>query len=109
MRDAEAAEESAEDTAGETAEETAGASAEQKSRASAEEAAEESAEEAADHAGEASLTEAALVGEQAGEAGKLAKDSEPAADDGDVVAVAVPAQDGGPETVSTPAGQASES
>ncbi|MEY9908798.1 prolipoprotein diacylglyceryl transferase [Catenulispora sp. MAP12-49] len=54
-------------------------------------------------AGEDALTEDALVGEQAGEPEKLVKDSEPAAD------VVVPAQDGGPETVSTPTGKASES
>jgi prolipoprotein diacylglyceryl transferase len=73
------------------------------------ETAEETAGETADDAGEAALTEGVLVGEQAGEAEKLVKDSEPAADDGEAVAVAVPAQDGGPETVPTPTGQASES
>jgi prolipoprotein diacylglyceryl transferase len=84
--------------------------ADQTADETAADAAADAAGETADDAGEAALTEAALVGEQAGEAEKLVKDSEPAADDdGDAVDAVVPAQDGGPETVSTPAGQASES
>jgi len=59
---------------------------------------------AADDAGEAALTEAALVGEQPGEAEKLATDSEPAAGD-----VTIPSQDDGSDVVPTPTGKASES
>ncbi|MEY9861950.1 prolipoprotein diacylglyceryl transferase [Catenulispora sp. GAS73] len=78
--------------------------------------------ETPEDAGEDALTEAALVGEQAGEPGKLEADSEPAAadeaseagEDASVAAeesevVVVPAQDGGPDVVSTPTGKASES
>ena len=69
----------------------------------------------ASDAGEAALTEDALVGEQDDEPGKLVADSEPTTDttgDGDVEETeeaVVPAQDGGPETVATPTGKASES
>jgi prolipoprotein diacylglyceryl transferase len=72
----------------------------------------------AENAGEAALTEDALVGEQAGEPEKLVTDSEPAAEEDAIeepaeteepAVAAVPAQDGGPETVATPTGTASES
>ena len=80
------------------------------------------ASETPEDAGEDALTEAALVGEQAGEPGKLEADSEPAAADEasdagedaseaaeESEVVVVPAQDGGPDVVSTPTGKASES
>jgi prolipoprotein diacylglyceryl transferase len=82
-----------------------------------------------ENAGEALLSEDALVGERDGEPGKLAADSEPAAEDvaeesskspvsqepeapegsGEPGVAVVPSQDAGPETVSTPTGTASES